>query len=92
MRTDPITKEKFEPKNPNHYFSSDKSFATFIEEQDPMEEFVPEKREINWEPIERVDPNTGEKFIATHPAQIYAPKAEDEADFEDEDEDQNEDG
>lgn len=78
LRIDPISKEKFEPANPNHYFSSLNSFLTFIDEQDPMDEFVPEKREINWEPIERIDPNTGEKFIATHPAQIYAPKSDDE--------------
>ena len=77
MRTDPISKEKFEPINPNHYFFSKESFLSFIEAQDPMEEFSPEKREINWEPIERIDPNTGETFMATHPAQIYAPKSED---------------
>lgn len=75
MRIDPISKEEFEPTNPNHYFSSETSFLTFIDAQDPMDEFVTEIREINWEPIERVDPNTGETFMATHPAQIYAPKA-----------------
>ena len=78
MRIDPMTKETFEPKSTQHYFSSMESFLSFIEAQDPMKEFVPEKREINWEPIERVDPNTGETFIATHPAQIYAPTGDEE--------------
>lgn len=76
MRTDPITKETFEPKNPNHFFAKTDSFLQFVENNDPMTDFVPEKREINWEPQERIDPNTGEKFIAYHPAQIYAPKSE----------------
>lgn len=76
MRTDPISKKEFEPKNPNHYFSSMDSFITFIDAQDPMDEFVTEIREIKWEPIERVDPLTGETFMATHPAQIYAPKTD----------------
>lgn len=74
-RVDVITKEKFETKNSNHYFENKESFLEFIEDMDPMDEFVPEKREINWEPQERTDPKTGEKFIAYHPAQIYAPKS-----------------
>lgn len=77
MRTDPITKEKFEEKNPIHFFGSMESLHHFIEQNDPMDEFSPEKREINWEPQERTDPETGEKFVATHPAQKYAPRDDD---------------
>lgn len=74
MRVDPIDKTEFEPTNPNHYFAQMTSFLTFIRNHDPMEVFAPEKREIKWKPQERVDPQTGETFIAYHPAQIYAPK------------------
>lgn len=78
MRTCPITKEEFEPNNPDHFFSSSEAFVKFINELDPMETFEPEKREINWTPQERVDPRTGQKFMATHPAQIYAPDTEED--------------
>lgn len=76
MRTCPITKDEIEPKNPDHFFSSEEVFLKFVEDTDPMETFEPEKREINWTPQERIDPRTGKKFLAAHPAQIYAPEVE----------------
>lgn len=76
MRTDPITKETFEPKTPNQHFASKEAFSQFIDELDPMDEFKPVKREINWAPRIRKDPITGEEFTAKHPAQKHAPKKE----------------
>lgn len=76
MRTDPITKEIFVPNNPNHYFASDDSFISYLDTIDPVDEFKPVKREINWSPQERVDPRSGKTFFAEHPAQIYAPDEE----------------
>lgn len=78
MRTCIITNETFEPKNPDHFFSSVDAFNTFVKQLDPMDSFNPEKREIQWSPQERIDPKTGKKFLAMHPAQIYAPDTEEE--------------
>jgi len=78
MRTCPTTKEKFEPKNADHFFTSVDAFEKFVTTVDPMKEFKPKKREIKWTPQERFDPTTGEKFLAEHPAQIHAPKKGDD--------------
>jgi len=80
MRTCPTTKEKFEPKNADHFFTSVDAFEKFIDSVDPLKEFKPQKREINWTPQVRFDPNTGEKFLAEHPAQIFAPKKDEDKD------------
>lgn len=72
LRRCPFTEEDFVPNTPEHYFSSKEAFEQFIDATDPMDEFVPEKREINWSPQQRIDPKTGEKFLASHPAQKYA--------------------
>lgn len=71
-RVCPFTEKTFTPKTPEHYFISKEAFDDFVEETDPLEEFHPIKRKPNWSPQERVDPNTGARFIANHPAQKYA--------------------
>lgn len=76
MRTEPITKESFEPVHQDHYFQDRQSFQFFIEGLDPLKTFKPVKREINWEPQKRIDPNTGKEFLASHPAQVYADEKE----------------
>lgn len=81
MRTDIMTKETFDPVHDEQYFASEETFHQFVESQDELEELTPVKKEINWKPQKRVDPKTGEKFLAYHPAQIYAhdPKEEQKA-------------
>lgn len=76
MRSCIITKDKFTPKNPDHFFSSVDAFEKFISLQDPMDTFQPKKRSITWTPQERIDPKTGKKFMAEHPAQVYKPSDE----------------
>jgi hypothetical protein len=73
MKKNSLLKEEFDSKSPVHHFATKGSFLKFIEEVDPMDDFKPEKRQINWAPRERTDPITGVKFTAYHPAQIYAP-------------------
>jgi hypothetical protein len=71
MKTDPITKKTFQPRNPIHSFESSDSFIEFIDQSDPMKEFKPQKREINWSPIERRCAECGDSFLAVHPAMMY---------------------
>lgn len=75
MATDPVTKKKIKnPKNPIHTFESKETFDVFIESLDPLKEFKPEKREINWEATERNCEKCGAPFIAHHPAMMYCEK------------------
>jgi hypothetical protein len=39
MAVCPITKETFEPRNPDHVFKNNKAFQLFIERLDPLDEF-----------------------------------------------------
>lgn len=71
MRTCTVTGEKFEPKTPEHFFASKEAFNLFIDEMDLLDQFVIEKRKINWDPIERACSECGEIFEATHPAMMY---------------------
>lgn len=65
------TKQSFEPNNADHFFVNEMAFEKFIEEIDPLKEFVIQKREIDWEPRVRECRECGETFLATHPAMHY---------------------
>lgn len=75
-RTCPYTDKSFSPKTPEHYFFSASALDKYIESCDPLDSFEPTFRDVNWVTQTRVDPITGEEFVATHPAQKYAHQEE----------------
>jgi len=78
QRKCPTTEETFTPKNPDHFFNSSDAFYKFIDSIDDGKDFVSEKRQINWSPRERIDPQSGEKFKTKHPARIYKTEQKEE--------------
>lgn len=71
MRECLVTKRPFTPQNEEHYFADQEAFKRFVESQDPMDEFVPQKRAINWGPFERRCAHCGSDYTTSHPAQMY---------------------
>ncbi|MFP7486505.1 hypothetical protein SFC65_20275 [Priestia filamentosa] len=52
-------------------FKSEEELNKYIINEDPMKEFHPSKREINWEITERECFECGTEFRPEHPAQMF---------------------
>ncbi|QST02898.1 hypothetical protein IMZ31_20330 (plasmid) [Pontibacillus sp. ALD_SL1] len=59
------------PSNPMHFFANKEALTVFISEEDPLDEFKPQKREIQWNEMTRSCSACGKAFTAQHPAIMY---------------------
>ena len=65
---------------PYQVFANEDELKQYVIAMDPMKEFVPVKREINWDPDERECNECGTKFKPEHPAQHFCKNCQNKED------------